>query len=58
MKKYKYVGEFKVEEMTYGEYCKLHSKGEEPDEEVAGNPIYRVEWEGGKRIGSSRMSSR
>lgn len=48
MKKYKYIGEFEVEEMTYGEYCKLHSKGEEPDEEVAGNPIYRVEWEGGE----------
>lgn len=48
MKKYKYVGEFEVTEMTYGEYCKLHSKGEEPDEEVAGNPIYRVEWEGGE----------
>ena len=48
MKKYKYVGEFKVEEMTYGEYCRLNSKGEAPDEEVAGNPIYRVEWEGGE----------
>lgn len=48
MKKYKYIGEFEVTEMTYGEYCKLHSKGEEPDEEVAGNPIYRVEWEGGE----------
>lgn len=48
MKKYKYIGEFEVTEMTYGEYCKLHSKGEEPDEEVAGNPIYRVEWGGGE----------
>jgi hypothetical protein len=48
MKKYKYVGEFKVEEMTYGEYCRLHSKGEAPDEEVAGNPVYRVEWAGGE----------
>lgn len=48
MKKYKYVGEFGVEEMTYGEYCRLHLKGGAPDAEVAGNPIYRVEWEGGE----------
>lgn len=48
MKKYKYIGEFEVTEMTYGEYCKLHSKGEEPDGTISGNPIYRVEWEGGE----------
>jgi len=48
MKKYKYTGEFKVEEMPYGEYCRLYTKGEAPGEEVAGNPIYRVEWEGGE----------
>lgn len=48
MKKYKYIGEFDVTEMTYGEYCKLHSKGEAPDEVVSGNPVYRVEWEGGE----------
>ncbi len=48
MKKYKYIGEFEVTEMTYGEYCKLHSKGEEPDEVVSGNPVYRVEWAGGE----------
>lgn len=48
MKKYKYVGEFEVTKMTYGEYCKLHSKGEAPDEVVSGNPVYRVEWEGGE----------
>ena len=48
MKKYKYIGEFEVTEMTYGEYCKLHSKGEAPDEVVSGNPVYRVEWEGGE----------
>lgn len=48
MKKYKYIGEFEVTEMTYGEYCKLHSKGEAPDEVVSGNPVYRVEWAGGE----------
>lgn len=48
MKKYKYIGEFEVTEMTYGEYCKLHSKGEGPDGTISGNPIYRVEWEGGE----------
>lgn len=48
MKKYKYIGEFEVTEMTYGEYCKLHSKGEEPDGVVSGNPVYRVEWKGGE----------
>lgn len=46
MKKYKYVGEFEVTEMTYGEFCKLYTKGEAPANEVADNPIYRVEWEG------------
>lgn len=46
MKKYKYTGEFEVEKMTYGEYCKLHSKGEAPDEIVSGNPVYSVTWGG------------